>query len=76
MGEIPADVKDAAYAALGKVDGDGAVGVIARAILAERQRCADACRRLAEHQKARGQHQEAFTSDFIAKHLSDGLHIL
>lgn len=38
--EYPADVVAAAYEAMNTVKGDGAVGVISRAILTERQRCA------------------------------------
>lgn len=71
---IPEDVKASAYEAMKTVDELGALGVISRAILAERQRCADACRRLAEHQKQRGQLQEAFTSNFIAQQIADGFH--
>jgi hypothetical protein len=38
--EIPEDVLQAVYAAMSWVDESGAKGVIARAILAERERCA------------------------------------
>lgn len=44
MVDIPEDVKTAAYEAMKTVDDLGAMGVIARAILAERQRCADVAR--------------------------------
>lgn len=47
---------------------------IARAILAEREACISLCRRLAEHQKERGQFQDAFTSNFIADNLQASAH--
>ena len=46
--ELPKDVKAAAYEAMKTVDELGALGVIARAILAERQRCADVAKKVAE----------------------------
>lgn len=51
------------------------IPMLCRAILAERQRCIDACLRLAEHQKERGQFQDAFTSNFIAQQLAAGNHV-
>lgn len=46
--ELPEDVKTAAYEAMKTVDELGALGVISRAILAERQRCADVAKKVAE----------------------------
>lgn len=58
MSEIPKDVYAAAYSAADYIEGDGEPGggyswssiilAIARAILAERQRCADVADKLAE----------------------------
>jgi hypothetical protein len=59
MGDVPEDVRAAAYVALGKVDGDGAVGVIVNAILAERQRCADLADKEAAGYKENGFPQAA-----------------
>lgn len=43
MSDIPEDVLKAAYEEIGTVDELGAVGVIARAIMTERERCAKIC---------------------------------
>jgi len=51
------------------------IPMLCRAILAERQRCVDACRSLEEHMKSRGQFQDAFTAGFIAQQISDGAHV-
>ena len=39
MTEIPEDIKEAAYEAMRHVDERGALGVISRALMAERNRC-------------------------------------
>ena len=39
MTEIPENIKEAAYEAMRHVDDSGALGVISKAILAERERC-------------------------------------
>ncbi|MBD9542982.1 hypothetical protein IB276_26405 [Ensifer sp. ENS04] len=57
---IPEDVKAAAYEAMKTVDDLGALGVIASAILAERQRCADVAQREAAEFKLNGCRQEAY----------------
>jgi hypothetical protein len=73
---IPEDIMDTARRAwpTAREEGVAIHMTIARAILAERQRCADACLKLSEHQKSRGQFQDAFTSNFIAQQLLAGAH--
>lgn len=61
---IPEDVKIAAYEAMKTVDDLGALGVIARAILAERQRCADLLRE--NHTIANGKPLDPAVPDILA----------
>lgn len=79
MGEIPDDLINAAEALLdewGMEDKNNLYAFYAARLATDERRAAvAACRKLAEHQKARGQYQDAFTSNFIADQLQAGNHI-